>query len=310
MDYSDLVFEDLIKFPELASKIFGNRKQNPKLEPENYGNSELELQTGSSYIKLEPQDNCTQKFPAKIKSEDVQTDNNQAVFYQQLPIILDSFSIHQTDLIFFTTENFNQQTQFKEASNKSKPAPDNDYQKSPEKSQNKQRKCDKCEKSFPNRKHLYFHMKIHENRIPCEICSISIKPYLLRRHKQTQHLITDEKFNCNICGKTFKRLKLLTNHEKTHDKKFECKICKNKFAHGHELNEHVSKKHENPNAFECKICEKKFNLKKVLIRHEKTHEGKQQKELKCEHCDYSSDDIRNLRRHKNKMHKKNILKIA
>ncbi|CAG9798417.1 unnamed protein product [Chironomus riparius] len=171
MDYSDLVFEDLIKFPELALKIFGRTLGNSsnvsiKLEPE-FENDNLFINEDN--LKLEPKN---------------EKDNLQE------------------DIIKFE------------------------------------------DNSHTN------HMKIHQPRIQCKVSS---KLQTLNQHNKTKHykiqLKFNEKFNCKICGKTFKNNK--------------------------NLKDHISKKHENPKSFECKTCGKKFDWKRNLVRHEKTHNKNQ-----------------------------------
>ena len=137
MDYSDLVFEDLLKFPELSSKIFGKIKEEssdlmtkvePKFESEKQ-NENFNIQESSVKQLQHAQEPSVEiKFD---QTENIQDCNYQAAYYQQFPVILNSFSIPQTGLIFFVAENFNQQSQFMDSSTKFTPAPDeNDSQKS------------------------------------------------------------------------------------------------------------------------------------------------------------------------------------
>lgn len=313
MDYSDIVFEDLIKYPELATIIFGKSAQilpmpsktEIKLEPAQKIKT-INIQESFINIKSEVKDNLvqnTQMSTITVKSEhfSVKEDSQNHNNAQQLPVILDSFSISKTEPMFLATENFNinKQSQLHVSSTKPKTSRNSSKQ-----SQTSSLKCDKCGRTFISKVKLSWHMKTHEQRVKCQICNIFIKPYLLRDHNKAQHSAADEKFNCKICEKSFKRIKFLKLHESTHDKKFECQICNQKFSHNHELVTHVSNKHEKPNSFECKICGKKFSLKKSLPRHEKAHEGKKQKEHKCGECFSSFDDLQKLRKHVNRMHKK------
>jgi len=289
MDYSDLVFDDLLKFPELSSKILKNH-----LESELFNIQEFPVS-----IKTENLENLVNEaYEVTIKSEPKDNSDNIQEF-NQFPIVLDSFSISQTDILFFNTELSKIKQEFQVSNKKGSPkAPKNDHQ-----TQNPSLKCDKCGKSFINRKKIAAHMKVHKSLTKCKICNSMLKPDSIYGHMRTIHPTTNEKFNCTICGKTFKDKIFLKNHENTHDKKYECKFCKRKFSQKHELSTHVSKKHENPNSFECKTCGKYFNFKKVLKSHEKTHDSNRQKAHKCGQCDYASDNSHHLIRHMN-VHKK------
>jgi len=312
MDHSDLVFDDLLNISELSSQVIEIKSTNlnkstkieSKLESEqqfvNYN-----IQGSSFNIKTEVMDNPVQEYSKiVIKSEpdDVSmTESNKIQGFSSQPIVLDSFSISQTEF-----SNIKQESKVtdEESSTESQKATEMDQQSqvSPKQSQIPSLKSKKREKSFNNKKKTTKDMKSQQNKIKCKICNSIMNPHSIYKHMRTVHPKTDEKFSCKICGKTFNNKMFLKNHELTHDKKFECYICKKKFPQSYLLKSHVNKMHENPNSFECKTCGKTFNIRSILINHEKTHDPNRIKPYKCGHCDYAFDESGNLKRHVRRKH--------
>lgn len=315
MHQPNLVFDDLLNFSELSSQVIEIKSKNlnkstkieSKLESEqqfvNYN-----IQGSSLNIKAEVMDNPVQEYSKiVIKSEpdDVSmTESNNIQRFSSQPIVLDSFSISQTEFLFFETKfsNIKQESQVtdEESLTESQKATEMDQQS--QVSPNQSLKSKKREKSFNNKKKTTKDMKSQQNKIKCKICNSIMNPHSIYKHMRTVHPKTDEKFSCKICGKTFNNKMFLKNHELTHDKKFECKICKKKFPQSYLLKSHVSKMHENPNSFECKTCGKTFNIRNTLKNHEKTHDPNRIKPYKCGHCDYAFDESGNLKRHVRRKH--------
>ena len=162
------------------------------------------------------------------------------------------------------------------------------------------KKCDICEKTFSETRHLITHMEsIHEE----------IK----------------EK-NCDICNKQFYKSCDLKRHEATHlkyknDKKFlinECSVCFKVFTTPSHLKDHFESLHEGIRKHKCKICEKKFYRKSGLVRHLRTHEYDDASKLeekkgthksktngnvnKCDICDKLFTEKRHLIAHIESIH--------
>lgn len=126
MDYSDIVFDDLIKYPELTAKIFGSSSIDANLlkkiqtkskpaeqnlvstKPEQQQNNKNRIQENSNLNIKEEQVQLPQ-FEVKLEPKEfIATENGfRPVFYQPFPVIIDSFSILQTGLIFLAPGNVN-----------------------------------------------------------------------------------------------------------------------------------------------------------------------------------------------------------
>ncbi|KAJ8664284.1 hypothetical protein QAD02_005946 [Eretmocerus hayati] len=110
--------------------------------------------------------------------------------------------------------------------------------------------CDHCEKCFKTKQSLVRHNYVHsgEKPYPCNICGQRFgHPGSRRQHSMAKHGPNYEikrSFSCVICGKSFKKSQVLSNHMSTHT-------------------------HERP--FECKTCGKSFKRKDYLKVHSRIH---------------------------------------
>lgn len=92
--------------------------------------------------------------------------------------------------------------------------------------------CQKCPRVFNNRWYLEKHMNVTHSRM--QICDQCGKRFLLESelllHRQTD---CERNIQCVTCGKAFKKLWSLHEHNKiVHgyaEKKFSCEICEKKF---------------------------------------------------------------------------------
>ncbi|KAG9356051.1 hypothetical protein JZ751_000895 [Albula glossodonta] len=92
--------------------------------------------------------------------------------------------------------------------------------------------CMKCPRVFNNRWYLEKHMNVTHNRM--QICDKCGKRFLLESELLLHHQTNCEKsIQCGTCGKAFKKLWSLHEHNKiVHgyaEKKFSCEICEKKF---------------------------------------------------------------------------------
>ena len=128
-------------------------------------------------------------------------------------------------------------------------------------------KCKLCGEKLSSVQEFNQHCLDNHPPLPCPDCAcIFISPRTLAKHRYTH---AEYMYECTDCGRGFTFKSQLESHLKVHLKMagFVCfkPKCGKRFKRESELNAH-------------------------LIVHDK-------KEIKCEHCDYSNPDIRNVRAH-------------
>lgn len=139
-----------------------------------------------------------------------------------------------------------------------------------EKPEEKQFKCDLCDKSFVRNQSLKKHMLIHSG----------VK---LERPK---------KFKCDLCDKSFSDSSKLTIHKVSHtgEKPFKCELCNKGFVSNSGLKLHKFT-HSDDKPFKCDLCDKKFSGKSKLATHKLNyvHNSREkkcvEKRFKCDLCD-------------------------
>lgn len=109
--------------------------------------------------------------------------------------------------------------------------------------------CPDCKKKFKFASSLIAHRVIHTGERPhhCNDCGrcFSFRQSLDRhRHTQRTAHTTQGKYNCAICGETFRSMSARTQHKQ---------------------------EHMDGGVFTCHQCSKKFNWELALVRHLKTH---------------------------------------
>ncbi|XP_039983159.1 zinc finger and BTB domain-containing protein 47 [Xiphias gladius] len=144
--------------------------------------------------------------------------------------------------------------------------------------------CKKCPRVFNNRWYLEKHMNVTHNRM--QICNNCGKRFLLESelllHQQTD---CEKSIQCVTCGKSFKKLWSLHEHNKiVHgyaEKKFSCEICEKKFYTMAHVRKHMVA-HTKDMPFTCETCGKSFKRSMSLKVHSLQHSG--EKPFKCENC--------------------------
>ncbi|XP_029003581.2 LOW QUALITY PROTEIN: zinc finger and BTB domain-containing protein 47 [Betta splendens] len=144
--------------------------------------------------------------------------------------------------------------------------------------------CKKCPRVFNNCWYLEKHMNVTHNRM--QICNNCGKRFLLESelllHQQTD---CEKSIQCVTCGKAFKKLWSLHEHNKiVHgyaEKKFSCEICEKKFYTMAHVRKHMVA-HTKDMPFTCETCGKSFKRSMSLKVHSLQHSG--EKPFKCENC--------------------------
>lgn len=107
------------------------------------------------------------------------------------------------------------------------------------------------------------------------------------------------RFPCEICGKTFKKKKVLRGHIKQiHDeygKKYRCKLCINSYSNIGNLFRHFRAIHRNERKYVCDKCGKSFTQRTILTEHYASH--KEFKDINCDVCDKKFKTLLNLKNH-------------
>uniref|UniRef100_A0A8C2W4S1 Zinc finger and BTB domain containing 47 n=1 Tax=Chinchilla lanigera TaxID=34839 RepID=A0A8C2W4S1_CHILA len=144
--------------------------------------------------------------------------------------------------------------------------------------------CQKCPRVFNNRWYLEKHMNVTHSRM--QICDQCGKRFLLESelvlHRQTD---CERNIQCVTCGKAFKKLWSLHEHNKiVHgyaEKKFSCEICEKKFYTMAHVRKHMVA-HTKDMPFTCETCGKSFKRSMSLKVHSLQHSG--EKPFRCENC--------------------------
>ncbi|KAL7044370.1 hypothetical protein ACKWTF_001895 [Chironomus riparius] len=173
--------------------------------------------------------------------------------------------------------------------------------------ENKDNKCDLCNKTFTSAYNLQYHLAHHVNA-RLFICNECPKAYNtasdLAQHQRTHDKGRDP-LKCDECGMLFEARSKYNSHLKIHKpvvkqpyvprkgEPKECPICEKSFI---SLSKHNKIVHMNQRNYDCEFCDKKFGKKSGLDRHVLTVH-KKQKNFKCEQCDKAFGEKAQLKKH-------------
>lgn len=152
--------------------------------------------------------------------------------------------------------------------------------------------------------HLWRNHKIDLGLLSCPICN-NYKSNSELRMVSHMAIHSDEKpFICSFCGKSFKQLNQLRNHEIYHKNpdeipdfltKKKCEQCERFFANSKSLKKHIKFVHDKFKPFICNICGYQSSRKEILQSHHRQHTG--DKPYHCNYCEFKTGDRNCLRRH-------------
>ena len=116
--------------------------------------------------------------------------------------------------------------------------------------------CHYCGKLFFKRKALSDHVRnVHSSKKYCDLCPQEFSTSMnMLRHKREIHIEWEGMFECDICGRKFKRredfqchvTKCFNPKNKTTRKRqeeCECQYCRRKFTRKHSLKDHIETRH-------------------------------------------------------------------
>ncbi|EFA00438.1 oocyte zinc finger protein XlCOF6 [Tribolium castaneum] len=172
----------------------------------------------------------------------------------------------------------------------------------------KQFMCPVCKSKFSIWRICSTHMwKCHSidlGLLTCPMCN-EFKSYSSVRVMNHMAIHNEEKpFVCTSCGKAFKQLNQLRNHEIIHKAPDEvpdsfttkqCEFCDRFFANSKCLKKHIKFVHDKFKPFICNICGHQTARKEMLQLHHRQHTG--DKPFHCSYCEYKTGDRNCLRKH-------------
>uniref|UniRef100_A0A8C0GIH3 Zinc finger and BTB domain containing 47 n=1 Tax=Chelonoidis abingdonii TaxID=106734 RepID=A0A8C0GIH3_CHEAB len=145
--------------------------------------------------------------------------------------------------------------------------------------------CDKCGKRFLLESELLLHHQTDcEKNIQCVACGKAFKKlWSLHEHNKIVHGYAEKKFSCEICEKKFYTMAHVRKHMVAHtkDMPFTCETCGKSFKRSMSLKVH-SLQHSGEKPFKCENCNERFQYKYQLRSHMSIHIG--HKQFMCQWC--------------------------
>ena len=124
-----------------------------------------------------------------------------------------------------------------------------------------------------------------DNKVDCPDCDKKFSTEdILENHRLKKHSSTLLK--CEFCPKTFKRMSVKNDHEKSHTRPFKCSYCGKGFGRKFDLDGHV-RIHTGEKPFTCEICAKGFAMQSGLHMHKKQAHTVGKMDWACDLCEKS-----------------------
>lgn len=173
--------------------------------------------------------------------------------------------------------------------------------------EDKEFKCDVCERQFNTRQQLQVHMLTHSitRQFQCDICALMFKcKKTLERHIYTHQL--KGKHKCLFCEESFIRMSHLNHHvrqDHLKDALTKCDAC-GKVLYQSQLKKHTALRHSELRTYKCQVCSVECESKLALVLHMGSHKNlkPEGKKFECRACGKLFDRQIYVTKHTQRVH--------
>ncbi|XP_053674583.1 transcription factor grauzone-like [Anopheles nili] len=148
--------------------------------------------------------------------------------------------------------------------------------------------CATCGKEFRTKRAMERHIKEHlglelNEKVQCHLCEKWFNgKYNLKKHIRFIHIEQGQDFQCDICHHKYPNTRALVYHkQRVHvEEKFECEYCGKRFKRKIYLKEHIASHTRQP-LYSCEICDSTFNSNGNLYAHRRNKHAAEWKAYKA-----------------------------